>query len=66
MNRKKKIISTLKKKEKKKNAKLNPSNKPRYISKAERAKMAEQENVDVQETVSTDVEVSEQDTSAQQ
>ncbi|WP_244556696.1 DUF2986 domain-containing protein [Enterovibrio nigricans] len=42
---KEKIISTLKKREKKKNAKLNPSNKPRYISKAEREKLAAQELV---------------------
>lgn len=41
MNRKKKVIQTLKQKAKKANAKLNRSNKPRYISKAERAKMAE-------------------------
>ncbi|WP_163931159.1 DUF2986 domain-containing protein [Paraferrimonas sp. SM1919] len=40
MNRKKKVISTLKKKLKKQNAKLNTSNKPKYISKAERAAMA--------------------------
>lgn len=40
MNRKKKIKETLKKKAKKANAKLNKSNKPRYISKAERAAMA--------------------------
>ena len=37
MNRKKKINETLKKKAKKKNARLHRSNKPRYISKAERA-----------------------------
>lgn len=44
MNRKKKINSILKAKQKKKNAKLHKSNKPRYISKAERAKMeAEQQ-----------------------
>jgi len=36
MNRKKKINSTLKAKAKKANAKLNPTNKPRYISKADR------------------------------
>lgn len=41
MNRKKKVVQTLKQKAKKANAKLNPSKKPRYISKAERAKMAE-------------------------
>ncbi|QIA62932.1 DUF2986 domain-containing protein [Vibrio astriarenae] len=39
MNRKKKINSILKAKQKKKNAKLHKSNKPKYISKAERAKM---------------------------
>ncbi|MEC6823732.1 DUF2986 domain-containing protein [Photobacterium sp. NCIMB 13483] len=39
MNRKKKINETLKKRMKKANAKLNKSNKPRYISKAERAKL---------------------------
>ncbi len=38
MNRKKKINETLKKKQKKANAKLHTSNKPRYVSKAERAK----------------------------
>lgn len=43
MNRKKKINSILKAKVKKKNAKLHKSNKPRYISKAERAKMEEEE-----------------------
>ena len=42
MNRKKKINETLKSKMKKANAKLHPSNKPRYISKAERAKIAAQ------------------------
>jgi len=40
MNRKKKITSILKKKDKKKNAKLNHSNKPAYISKAERTKLS--------------------------
>jgi hypothetical protein len=38
MNRKKKINDTLKKKQKKANAKLHTSNKPRYISKADRVK----------------------------
>ncbi|WP_413111815.1 DUF2986 domain-containing protein [Thaumasiovibrio sp. DFM-14] len=47
MNRKKKINETLQKKLKKKNAKIHKSNKPRYISKAERAKMeAEQATAD--------------------
>ena len=40
MNRKKKINETLKKKLKKANAKLQTSNKPKYISKAEREKLA--------------------------
>ncbi|WP_163133065.1 DUF2986 domain-containing protein [Agarivorans sp. Alg241-V36] len=45
MNRKKKINETLKKKAKKANAKKHGSNKPRYISKAERAALeAEQAN----------------------
>jgi len=43
MNRKKKINSILKKKVKKMNAKLHTSNKPKYVSKAERAKLAQQE-----------------------
>lgn len=38
MNRKKKINQILKAKQKKQNAKLHSSNKPRYISKAEREK----------------------------
>lgn len=44
MNRKKKIKTTLIKKQKKANAKLHRSNKPRYISKAEREKLAMQAN----------------------
>ncbi|MFT7683232.1 MAG: hypothetical protein ACI935_002723 [Moritella dasanensis] len=53
MNRKKKVVSTLKKKAKKANAKLAPnSNKPRYISKAEREKLAlEAEAIQLSETV---------------
>ena len=43
MNRKKKINQILKKKQKKANSKLHTSNKPRYISKAERAKMEAEE-----------------------
>jgi len=46
MNRRKKINETLKKKAKKANAKLHKSNKPKYISKAERAKMEEAQSVD--------------------
>ncbi|MGR5095458.1 DUF2986 domain-containing protein [Vibrio maritimus] len=43
MNRKKKINQILKAKAKKANAKKQKSNKPRYISKAERAKMEVEE-----------------------
>ncbi|MBF8999923.1 DUF2986 domain-containing protein [Vibrio nitrifigilis] len=43
MNRKKKINQILKKKIKKQNSKLHRSNKPRYISKAERAAMEQQD-----------------------
>ncbi len=39
MNRRKKITGILIKKAKKANAKLQPKTKPRYISKAERAKL---------------------------
>ncbi len=39
MNRKKKINQILKKKQKQQNDKLHKSNKPRYISKADRAKL---------------------------
>jgi len=57
MNRKKKINNTLKAKQKKANAKLHKSNKPRYISKAERAKLAEQTEQVIGESVdSTTVE----------
>ena len=41
MNRRKKVNQILKKKAKKANAKLNPKSKPRYISKAERAKQTQ-------------------------
>lgn len=59
MNRKKRINQILKSKQKKANAKLHNSNKPRYISKAERAKMeaeAQQDNVtiDAQQTEVTE------------
>ncbi|MCU8032329.1 DUF2986 domain-containing protein [Shewanella oncorhynchi] len=40
MNRKKKINQTLKSKAKKANAKLQSSNKPKYIAKAEREALA--------------------------
>jgi hypothetical protein len=44
MNRKKKINETLKRKVKKANGKLHKSNKPKYISKADRV-LLEQEEV---------------------
>jgi len=47
MNRRKKINETLKAKAKKRNAKLHKSNKPKYISKAERAKLAVQNGTEV-------------------
>ncbi len=57
MNRKKKITQTLLKKHKKKNAKLHKSNKPKYVSKAEREKLAleqeEQSSVIVDEEINT-------------
>ena len=43
MNRKKKIKQTFKKLLKKENAKKQPKNKERYISKADRAKLALEE-----------------------
>lgn len=43
MNRKKKMNNILKKKVKKANSKLHTSNKPKYVSKAERAKLTEEE-----------------------
>ena len=53
MNRRKKIYEKLKKKDKKANEKLHKNNKPKYISKAERAKLeAEQQ---VQQDGSTEV-----------
>jgi hypothetical protein len=42
LNRRKKIIKKLQKKDKKANAKLHKSSKPVYVSKAEREKLAEQ------------------------
>ncbi|ASK55089.1 DUF2986 domain-containing protein [Vibrio tarriae] len=56
MNRKKKINQTLQKRLKKQHAKLHPSNKPRYISKADRAKLAAE-----QET-NTDLDLSNSNT----
>jgi hypothetical protein len=49
MNRKKKINETLKRKQKKANSKLHKSNKPRYISKAEREKLTQEEQEEQEE-----------------
>ncbi|MDO6567736.1 DUF2986 domain-containing protein [Alteromonas sp. 1_MG-2023] len=50
MNRRKKIIKKLQKKDKKANAKIHKSNKPTYVSKAEREKLALQANSEDQNT----------------
>ena len=42
MNRRKKIVTKFQKKDKRANAKLHKSNKPAYISKAEREKQEKQ------------------------
>ncbi|OEF27618.1 DUF2986 domain-containing protein [Vibrio rumoiensis] len=54
MNRKKKINSILKKRLKQQNAKLHSSNKPKYISKAERARMEEEQAQQALEAPKTD------------
>ena len=59
MNRKKKINQILKKKQKKANSKLHTSNKPRYISKAERAKMEAEEQAQAEGAVEATVEAEE-------
>ncbi|MCF6437706.1 DUF2986 domain-containing protein [Pseudoalteromonas sp. MMG022] len=51
MNRKKKIYETLKKKDKRANAKLHKSNKPRYISKAQRAALEEEQAAQTTSTI---------------
>ncbi len=53
MNRRKRIKTILTKKAKKANAKLQHSNKPRYISKAEREKLAQEEAANAQNADST-------------
>lgn len=53
MNRKKKVNEILKKRLKKTNAKLHRSNKPRYISKAERAEMESDTAQDTEQTSET-------------
>ncbi len=59
MNRKKKINQILKKRQKQATSKLHGSNKPRYISKADRAKMdAEEQAKAAQEQAEGTVEAS--------
>ncbi|EAT12612.1 DUF2986 domain-containing protein [Bermanella marisrubri] len=48
MNRRKKIYSKLSAKAKKANLRANPKNKPKYISKAERAKLESLDDEDEQ------------------
>ncbi|MGR5079601.1 DUF2986 domain-containing protein [Photobacterium swingsii] len=60
MNRKKKVNQILKKRMKKTNSKLHKSNKPRYISKAERAKMEQEEALAAQNEAKTDAVVTEE------
>ena len=57
MNRKKKINQTLKQKAKKANAKLHSSNKPKYVSKAERAAQAIAAETEVTQPVEQPAEV---------
>ncbi|MBE1275394.1 DUF2986 domain-containing protein [Enterovibrio baiacu] len=73
MNRKKKVNQILKSRAKKKSAKLKTSNKPKYISKADRAKMAleaEQginaENTDVASVYVENVNDAQQDTAVEE
>ncbi|MGF1707384.1 DUF2986 domain-containing protein [Enterovibrio baiacu] len=73
MNRKKKVNQILKSRAKKKSAKLKTSNKPKYISKADRAKMAleaEQginaENTDVASVSVENVNDAQQDTAVEE
>ncbi|GAK82506.1 hypothetical protein JCM19238_42 [Vibrio ponticus] len=64
MNRKKRINQILKAKQKKANAKLHNSNKPRYISKAERAKMEAEQQENASAEVQADIVEQEQQNDA--
>ena len=55
MNRRKKIITKFNNKDTRANAKLHKSNKPAYVSKAERAKLAEQDAEQAIEHAATEV-----------
>lgn len=56
MNRKKKINQIYKSRMKKQNAKLHSSNKPRYISKADREKMEAEQAAEAAANVNTTVD----------
>jgi hypothetical protein len=64
VNRRKKGIQILKARAKKANAKLSSSNKPKYISKAERAKIAAQQAIQAegQEGAATETQTVESST----
>ena len=55
MNRRKKVNNILKKRAKKANAKRHPSQKPKYISKAERARLAAEVDQVEQDTLTEPV-----------
>lgn len=59
LNRKKKINSALKAHVKRKNAKLQKTNKPKYVSKAERARLALEAEQNAQ-AVASEVEAAEE------
>ncbi|GAM60459.1 hypothetical protein JCM19232_792 [Vibrio ishigakensis] len=55
MSRKKRVKDNLLAKHKKKNARMHKNNKPKYISKAERAKMEEEQaKLDTEQSESVD------------
>ncbi len=55
MSRKKRVKDSLLAKHKKKNARMHKNNKPKYISKAERAKMEEEQaQLDTEQSESID------------
>lgn len=64
MNRKKKINEKLKAFQKRKNAKLHTSNKPKYISKAERARIAAEAELENASVPAITAEMPESDKSA--
>lgn len=62
LNRKKKINSALKAHVKRKNAKLQKNNKPKYVSKAERARLAlEAEQAVSEEGIAVETQITSED-----